>query len=147
MTAVDRLADGYEPDHDIDREVGSQAELFVAHIIDSLGTSAIEVKHDVKAESTQNAYFELGCHYPAAGWRRTGVYATKAELWAHVLPGPVVVIAPLEVLRGVVDFHRFDLNHEARCRRGSHPTVGAYVPLSRLLIDLIAGRKPKERAA
>ena len=148
MSAADRLSDGYEPDHDIDREVGRQAELFVANLIDALGTSAVEIKHDVAAQKWGNAYFEIGCNYPKAGWRKTGVYGTKAELWVHVLPGPesIAIVAPVSLLRGVVDWHR-ERGRERRLDRGSHPTVGVSVPLPNLIPDLMAGRQPKRDAA
>ena len=129
---VDRFATGYQPDFDIDYEVGAQAELFVRDIIAALGTERVEIKNDVAARKYRSVYLETECHYPRAGWKATGINGTKAELWCHVLEGSIAIIAPLGLwqeaaLRG----------QRKECIRGDHPTKGVRIPLSQLLPWLI----------
>lgn len=139
MSTADRLADGYEPNFDLDVAVGRQGELFVAHVVDSLlSGAAVEVKNDKRATDTGNVYLEYQCLY-GGEFKLSGIATTQSDLWVHVIADQVAVVAPTwrwkEVARGRVrDGHKRELN------RGSHPTKGALVPMSGLLNLLVAVR-------
>jgi hypothetical protein len=128
----DRLSNGYEPDWDIDYAVGRQGELWAARVAEAIRTGAnVEIKTDEAAAKWGRIYLEYECLY-ADGYRRSGLATSPSELWATVLAGDVIVIAPTwrykhaarkawrRGLRRVLD-------------RGSHPTRGVVVPLSNLL--------------
>jgi hypothetical protein len=126
---VDRLAPGYEPNFDIDFAVGQQGELFMTHVLRSLGTERIEVKTDQMAGQTGNVYIEYECR-----GRQSGIATTKAEFWAWVLPGDVLVVARVALVREVARaYFRAGRTH---CPRGSHPTKGVLVPVGRLVAAL-----------
>ena len=119
--ATDRLADGYEPDFDIDYQVGHQAELFVKSLIDSLAAGRIEVKRDARAADTGNIYVETECKRMGV-YRPSGIAATKADAWAFVLSDDLVVITTTTGLRRAMEHGSI-----AGCPRGSHPTRGVLI--------------------
>ena len=91
---TDRLSKGYQPDWDIDLEVGKQGEMMVHNVVEALRAgSSIEVKTDEAASKWGRVYLESHCK-KASGWAKSGLSATSAELWATVLEGDVIVIAP-----------------------------------------------------
>ena len=130
----DRLSDGYEPNFDLDREIGRQGELFVSHIAESLTRGLAEVKYEPSASKYGNVYLEYAC-------RRNGVYQpsgideTGSDVWAWTLGRhrpQIMVAAPVPLVRGVKD----RALREGQIRntiRGSHPTNGAIVSLRDLL--------------
>jgi hypothetical protein len=134
VTAIDRLAKGYEPDFDIDYQAGAQAELFVADIIDSLTKSGarVEVKRDAKVEQTGNVYLELEC-LKRGTYVPSGLATTKAEFWAFVLPKNVLIVAPTESVRGLAARYS---NRARECVRGSHPTKGVAIGVGLFVQEL-----------
>lgn len=136
MTAVDRLAQGYQPDFDIDLEVGRQGELYVAGVFDAIKSGAsCEVKTDAMAVKTGNVYIEHEC-LKRGRWEPSGIAATFAELWAVVVGSEVLVSAATWRWRYA---HKWaiDRHMTLECRRGTHPTRGARIPLARL-VSLLA---------
>src|SRR5215475_8359534 len=77
---ADRMADGYQPDFDIDAAAGRQGELLVADVIRALRDGSAEVKTDEMALVTGNVYIECEC-LRRGKWRPSGVMATGAEIW------------------------------------------------------------------
>jgi hypothetical protein len=134
VTALDRLAKGYEPSFDIDYQVGAQGELFVADIIDSLtkGGTRVEVKRDEKVEQTGNVYLELECLKRGA-YVPSGIATSKAEFWAFVLPRNVLIVAPTESVRALAARYS---NRASECNRGSHPTKGVTIPVGLFVQEL-----------
>lgn len=136
MSAQDRLAKGYEPRFDIDQAVGSQGELFVANIIDSLasGSNRIEVKTDERVAQTGNVFIEFECRYGGV-YRPSGIQISKAELLMFVLPAGVAIVAPTSTVKAVAYSH-FRLGHIASCTKGSHPTKGVVIPVGQFVMEL-----------
>jgi hypothetical protein len=130
--SLDRLSDGYEPNFDIDYEVGRQGELFVTDLLGAMGSERIEVKTDAMAAKTGNVYIEVECR-----GRPSGIQTTAAEFWAFVLPGDLVVITRTVTVRELAT--RAVLGGRiGRCDRGSHPTRGALIP-QRWLVTYLQG--------
>ena len=127
---ADRLAEGYEPDFDIDYEQGRQGELFVRNLVASIGTERIEVKTDAVAAKTGQVFIELECRR-----RPSGIQTSKSEFWAFVLPGDFVIIAKTSAVRELALMARAQ-GRVKECMRGSHPTVGAVVRLHNLVAFL-----------
>lgn len=128
VTAFDRLAQGYQPDFDIDMKVGAQGELFVANIIDSLGQRGmVEVKYDARYLDTGNVYVEYECRR-RDGWQKSGISTTKAAFWAFVLGmDTFCFIISTDTLKSAVR-DRWDTNRR-ELTRGSHPTKGVILPV------------------
>lgn len=130
--STDRLAAGYQPNFDIDAQVGRQGELMVADVIAGLRDGSVEVKTDQKAAQTGNVYIEWSCRR-RNDWHPSGIHpeATASEMWAIVL-GPVVVVAPTAVmLRAARTAWAQGLRRD--CMRGSHPTRGVLIPIDSLI--------------
>lgn len=130
---LDRLSDGYEPRFDIDYAFGKQAEFWVADIIRAIGTERVEVKHDARCADTGNVYVETECRR-GGRWCKSGISTTTAELWAFVLDaGSCCFFVSTERLKLVCRTLWKDPTKRVECPRGSHPTKGLRVPVSRLL--------------
>ncbi len=133
----DRMSNSYEPRFDIDLAVGRQGEMFVARIVEALTQgSSIEVKTDDAAEKWRRVYLEYECLY-GSEYRRSGLATTSAELWATVLAGDVLVVAPVWRYRYAARkaFRKPGLRRALD--RGSHPTRGVVIPLESLLTWLM----------
>lgn len=133
----DRFAAGRNPNWDIDQEIGSQGEVFVASVIDTLKDGgSIEVKTDVYAPETGNVYVEFRCRY-FGKYKPSGIAVTTAKLWAFVLASEVVVITPTDRLKDLARYY----HHLGRVRdgglKGSHPTKGVLIPVTHLLGGLM----------
>ena len=138
MSAVDRMAEGYEPRFDVDYKVGEQGQLWVAKVIDAMQSDRAEIKTDEKALTTGNAYFEWACQYRGE-YELTGIAHTEAEVWCHVI-GDVIVVAPTEVVRSAVRrYYQRGAWYRKELTRGSHPTKGVVIPLAELLGALTQG--------
>lgn len=134
MSTVDRMADGYQPDWDIDSEVGRQGELFVADLIDTLRAGSLEVKSDAKAQQTGNVYLELEC-WRRGEWTPSSLTTSTADLWAQYLPGcEVLIVAPTHRVRQAAEKGK-----PAGCERGSHPTKGVVLPVQNFVYWLLKG--------
>ena len=141
---VDRLTPGYEPSFDIDLEVGRQGELYVVDVAQMLadGTGRVEVKVDEQAARTGNVYVEYQC-LRGGEWRPSGIATTSAHLWAFVIAGRVMVVAPTECVRSVARSH-FP-SRRKQMDRGSHPTRGLVIPTQTFIHEVI--QATTERAA
>lgn len=146
-----RLADGYEPNFDIDYEVGRQGELLVRSIQDGFRDGTVEVKNDQRAlkgglgkPPTGRVYIETMCRYgdeflPTGVARQDG-----AEFVAYVLGDELIVVAPREVWHRAARAAWRDFRRD--CIRGSHPTRGVAVPLTALLPLLAAALELRDEA-
>lgn len=133
MTTYDRMSDGYEPRFDIDLAVGKQGEMWVHHVIDAIQRgSSVEIKTDEMASMTGRIYLETACLY-GSEYRHSALSTTPCELWAHVLAGDVVVIAPTWRYQYAAKKAWKKPGLRKHMRRGSHPTYGLLVPLRNLL--------------
>jgi len=134
MTTFDRLADGYQPDFDIDVEWGTQGELFVTDLVEAIKTGSIEVKNDAKFERTGNVFVEYRCQR-RDGWQLSGIATTKADFWAFVLHNNVTaVIVRTDKLKDAVrHLYRNENNRRPGGQHGSHPTEGVLVSVAWLM--------------
>lgn len=139
MSAVDRMAQGYEPRWDIDKAVGDRGEHYVADIIDLMKAGSHEIKTDEVAASTGNVYLEVMCRY-GDQWRASGIADTQAELWSHVI-GDVVITARTERVREVAQYCWAQDKFRAACKRGTHPTQGVTIPIG-MFVSLVANGIP-----
>lgn len=130
MTAADRRTNGYQPYFDIDMQVGAQAELFVAHIIDSLSSrGVVEVKYDDRYLDTGNVYVEYECQR-RDGWKPSGIAITKAPFWAFVLGmDTFCFVIATDTLKLACREKWNDDHYKRELKRGSHPTKGVILPV------------------
>jgi len=151
--SVNRLADGYQPDFDIDAEFGRQGELFVLELVDSIKAGRAEVKRDDRAFQTGKVFIETACMRAVAGGGRdyvpSGIRTSQSDVWAIVLGNPpsVAIVAPTLAVRELSDYaERQGWTREAG-QRGSHPTRGVVVSQV-ILLSLIdrMSRLPREAA-
>ena len=124
-----RLAEGYEPDFDIDAEVGRQGELWILSIRKALQEGRVEVKTDEMASRTQNIYIEDQC-CRRDGWQPSGIATTEADAWVHVLvSGKFAFLFSVEFLRELYTRQ----GRPQSCDRGSHPTRGKIIPIGSII--------------
>lgn len=134
MASIDRLAEGYEPNFDIDAAVGRQGELFWRDVQKALADGSAEVKTDEKALITGNVYLEYQC-LRSGEWRPSGIATSSSEIWVHVI-GTVAVSAPLWQIREVAR-KAYQNGCQKEMMRGSHPTRGVLISLRDLLPLLV----------
>lgn len=117
-----------EPGWDIDKPDGDIGEARVWHLRALHLGDKIEVKYDRKAVETGNFYIETECKYNGI-YMPSGIQTTKSLGWSLVVPQTGVVLS-------------MGLNHiknciahapSAECRRGTHPTRGYLVTLTKLV--------------
>jgi hypothetical protein len=132
-----------QPDWDIDRVTGENAEALVRTLRTTLLTPECEVKCDDQAAKTGNVYVEYECLGPN-GWYPSGIADTKATTWAWVLfEMRVVFWMPVWLLKNIArpaldPKTLFPLPNGVRkgeCKNGSHPTRGVLIPLDCLLSE------------
>lgn len=145
MSAVERIAKGYQPDFDIDYKIGHQGELFIASVLDSLEDGArIEVKNDQRAAETGNFYLEYSC-FVSGQWVSSGVArktAESAEVMSLIVGNSVVVSAPRNLVAAVAaDYWMRGAQYRKECMRGSHPTKGVIVPIGQLVSEIMQAGK------
>lgn len=121
---------------DISLRHGEEQEALVKWALVGVQTGRTEVKCDSRARSTGNLYVE----YQQGGsgrWRKSGIAVTAADIWAFVIPDPLLVL--------LVETSRLkDMARQARAagrkaetrHQGDMPTRGALVP-----IDSIVGAR------
>ena len=81
-------------DFDLDLSVGHEGESLVNQLLTNGKT--IEVKTDLKWKNTGNLYIETVCwSHNNSEWYPSGISTTKAEYWAFVLEGTVLIV-PIE---------------------------------------------------
>lgn len=141
-----RLAEGYQPDFDLDLRYGRDGERLVKAFLSGFLDGTVEVKRDGRAAETGNVYIEAECRR-RDGWHDSGILATKATYWALVIGDAVVLGIPTDVLRAC---YAKALDPKLRLRReetnGSHPTRGVALPLN-LLLTWIRGELLRRAAA
>lgn len=137
MSMAERMAQGRNPDWDIDQEIGSNGELFVADIIAALKDGqSIEVKTDVWAPVSGNVYVEYSCRY-FGKYQPSGISVTTARIWAFVLASEVVVFTPVDRLKALARYYYRLGRARNGGAAGSHPTWGVLIPVDRLLGGLM----------
>lgn len=108
-------------DFDLDLSVGQAGEKLVEGLL--TGNKTIEVKTDLKWKNTNNIYIETECwSHNNQTWYASGLSTTKAEYWAFVLEG-VVLIVLTEVLRTAVKLY----GEEITCDIEPNPSKGYLV--------------------
>jgi hypothetical protein len=132
----DRMADGYEPDFDIDAAIGHQGELFTWKVIEALKDGSSEVKTDMMAVHTGNIYIECQC-LRRGSWVPSGIVTTATEVWCHLIGNGILIAAPSEDVRRIVrKLWKSPNEANASCKRGSHPTRGVLISVPQFLYEL-----------
>lgn len=130
------------PDWDIDRQIGSQAELWVSDLMASLkDVGRVEVKSDDYALKLERVYVEYECK-GKNGWYPSGIAESEADLYVFKfgdLPG-ALVIEKNWLKRAAKHAYRNGALKE--CNRGSHPTKGVVVTLRDLWTTRDNSRSP-----
>ena len=123
-----------QPDFDIDREIGAQAELWVLEVRKAFAqTGRIEVKAPAPFLREQTFYVEYACLWRDGKWHPSGIKTTKAPLQFFKfgsLPGGLVV--ETEWLKRACKIAYGKPLARKRCRRGSNPTRAVVVGLADL---------------
>lgn len=121
---------------DFTHQDGDQGELFARWAADGLKSGAsLEVKTDIESWRTGNVYIEFECD--VSGWTPSGISAshTKAEIWAQVVVGPMVLFAPTEYVRWVAK--KYGKVKELPRTRSTHPTRGYVIPIPQFVAAII----------
>lgn len=127
----------YEKQWDFTKQDGDQGELFARWAANGLKSGAsLEVKNDCESWVSGNVYIEYEC-FKSGQWVASGIDArhTQAELWAHVIIGPIVIFAPAEFVRWVARKH--GQQKEMPKSKSSHPTRGYLIPIPAFIAALI----------
>jgi hypothetical protein len=127
----------YESRWDYDAQDGDQGELFARWAADGLKSGAsLEVKTDRASWASGKVYIEFEC-FVSGQWMPSGVHEkhTQAELWAHVIVGPMVLFAPTEYVRWVARKH--GERKEMPKSRSSHPTRGYVIKIPKFAAELV----------
>lgn len=87
-------------DFDIDFADGYAGEELVKKLL--TGGYTVEVKTDRRWHETGNIYVETSCWYNRSNsWEPSGLTTSKADYWAYVLQG-TIILTPTDVLRETV---------------------------------------------
>lgn len=120
-----------QPDWDVDRLRGEEAEEMYRRTRTGILIGEAEVKRDDQALNTGRAYVEYEC-LTADGWKPSGIATTRAATWVIVF-WPVVLAMPRWLVLNIArELWRDDKNRR-ECRNGTHPTRGVVVGLHRFL--------------
>lgn len=124
-----------QPDWDVDRLRGEEAEALVRATRNGILLGTTEVKRDDGALKYGNVFLEFACRQQSGAWSSSGIATTKSSTWAHVF-WPVVVAAPTWMVRNIAREakQRGDIKE---CVVGTNPTKGAVVSVSQFLPTLI----------
>jgi hypothetical protein len=123
----------YEPRWDIDLGRGQVQETLVRRLVSNDADHLrLEVKGDYRAQGTGSHYVEIRQQGRNGTWRDSGIRTTQADYWAVALPDGTVVMAPTAKVRALAEA-AVDAGNTRDMNRGDNPTVGAIVPLSKLL--------------
>jgi hypothetical protein len=118
----------YQPDFDIDLERGRVKEELVRRLLSTdEDRLTIEVKADAASERSGNHFVELSCK-----GRPSGIRVTSSDYWGVALPDGTVLLLPTSKVRHLAETAALEGNVR-EMTRGSHPTVGALVPLAKLV--------------
>jgi hypothetical protein len=127
------LPTSYEPRFDVDLQRGQVQETLVRRLISNEpGHFALEVKGDYRAQDTGNHYIEVQQRSRNRVWRDSGIRTTESDYWAVALPDGVVVMVPTAKVRRLAEA-AVDAGDTRLMDRGDNPTVGAIVPLAKLV--------------
>jgi hypothetical protein len=123
-----------QPDWDIDRALGAQAELWVLDLRKALAANApIEVKAPQPFIKHQSFYAEYKCQGRDGIWRPSGISVTKAQLCLFkfgALPGGLIV--ETNWLKRAMKLAYTKPALRKKCLRGSNWTFGVLVSLAEL---------------
>ena len=92
----------------------------------------LEVKGDYRAQGTGSHYVEVRCQGRDGIWRDSGIRTTQSDYWVVALPDGSVVMTPTPKVRALAEA-AVDAGNTRDMTRGTNPTMGAIVPLSKLL--------------
>jgi hypothetical protein len=127
-----------EPDWDVDRLRGEEAEAIWRKTRTWMANGTAEVKRDDKAHETGCIYVEYECLWADGKWHPSGIKTTKAHLWVFFVQ-PVIIALPVSVLKNVSREAWRKPRGKVELSRGSHPTRGVRVPLNMLVARAIEG--------
>ena len=114
-------------DFDLDLSVGHEGESLVNELL--TGGKTVEVKTDLKWKKTGNLYIETSCwSHNNNNWYPSGLTSTKAEYWAFVLEGTVLLLKT-ELLRYVVELE----GHPITCNIEPNPSKGFLIKPEHIL--------------
>lgn len=117
-------------DFDLDFSNGREGETLVEALL--TGGKTVEVKRDLRWHETENLYIETSCYYQRSkSWEASGLSTTKADYWAFVLCGGVLMI-PTTVLKTAV----FLYGRQIRCNIEPNPSAGYLVTANEILTAL-----------
>jgi hypothetical protein len=123
-----------QPDFDIDRAKGAQAELWVMDLRKAFAEKArIEVKAPEPFLREQTVYVEYKCRGRDGVWRPSGISVTRAALQFFKfgsLPGGLVV--ETDWLKRACKIAYQKPAARKQCSRGSNPTLAVVVGLADL---------------
>jgi len=129
------MSSGYKREWDFEAQAGDQGELFARWAANGLRSGAsLEVKTDKESWATGNIYIEYECRV-SGQWVPSGIDAkhTRAELWAYVTVGPIVIFAPTEYVRWVAS----RVGKPRELTEGTHPTRGYVIPIPQFVAALV----------
>jgi hypothetical protein len=133
------MSSGYERRWDYTSENGDQGELFARWAANGLRSGAsLEIKNDRESWATGNVYIEYQC-LVSGQWMPSGIDArhTEAEIWAHVIVGPIVIFAPTEYVRWVAEKE----GEFKELTEGRNPTRGYVIAIPRFVAALVGTAK------
>lgn len=114
-------------DFDLDLSFGLEGESLVKQLLTAGQT--IEVKRDRRWVQTGNLYIETSCFFNRSNsWEQSGVNVTKADYWAFVLEG-IVLLIPTSALRYAVKTY----GKPIRCFIPPNPSQGVLLTVPHLL--------------
>jgi len=116
-----------QPNWDIDREIGEQAEVWVSDIRRAMERGSVEVKRDTRAMSTGNLYVEYECRRGGV-YQPSGIQTTKADAWVFVVvENELALVIETAALRRICSHSAIRRAEETD---GSHPTKGYLLPMT-----------------
>lgn len=119
-----------QPDWDVDKARGEEAEALFRKVRGGLLAGTTEVKRDDRTSQTGNVYIEYECR-TATGWKPSGIATTKATTWV-IYTEPVMTVMPTWVLKKLCRKQFKEKGHH-ECGNGSHPTRGVVIPIRELV--------------
>lgn len=128
-----REAEGYEPRWDITAEVGHQGQLWIKNLIDSFKGGFSEVKNDTRVLEFGSVYVEYKC-LRGGKYRASGIATTESEAWAIVcVERELAIVIAVDTLKKLVKEAWKDPKNRKQLTRGTHPTRGVRIPISKLI--------------
>lgn len=115
-------------DFDLDFSKGLEGENLVAALLN--GGKTVEVKRDMKWHSTGNLYIEVQCKSRAGNWYNSGLAASKADFYAFVLEGAVLLV-PTDTLKRVASRGK-----RITCDIEPNPSRGYLITVEQLLEEV-----------